>query len=252
MAVTVSRFLQVFQVETDRRIEEMERDQLLAADRERIGRELHDGIIQNIYASGLRLEETGHLVEENPVRARQQIGAVMTSLNRTIQDIRNYIFDLRAQEQGSELEGILEELVQDLRLDTLLDVDLEFVGQRCCTLGPEHVSNFTQIAREALSNVVQHAGASQVSVRLAYQGDKTLLTVTDDGQGLAEGPQAYDTSPGHGISNMLTRARMMGADLSLENRPGGGLGLVLTIPCGNEKAVNIEAGEHVLEDIAGR
>ena len=240
MAVTVARFLQVFQVETDRRIEDMERAQLLSADRERIGRELHDGIIQNIYASGLRLEETSHLVAEDPGRAREQIGAVMQSLNRTIYDIRNYIFELRAQEQASELEGILRGLVQDLRLDTLLDVDLEVVGQRCCTLRPERISHFTQIAREALSNVVQHAGANHVSVRLAYERDRTLLTVTDDGRGFAGNPHRWDRSPGQGIKNMQTRAKMIGGDLALENRPGHGLRLVLTVPCADEKPVETE------------
>ncbi len=234
MAVTVARFLEVFQVETDRRIEEMERAQLLSADRERIGRELHDGIIQNIYASGLRLEETSHLVAEDPVRAREQIGVVMGSLNRTIQDIRNYIFDLRAKEQASELENILQELVQDLRLDTLLDVDLEVVGQRCCTLRSERVSHFTQIAREALSNVVQHARANHVSVRLSYHGDRTLLTVTDDGLGITGNPHAWVRSSGQGIKNMQTRAQMMGGDLAMENRPGLGFRLILTVPCSDE------------------
>ncbi len=241
MAFCVTRFLSVFQVEADRRLGEMERDQLLATDRERIGRELHDGIIQNMYAAGLRLEETDHLLTENPVRARQQIGAVMESLNRAIQDIRNYIFDLRTHEQASELEGVLQELVRDLRLDTLLDVDLEVMGQRCCTLRPDYVSHFTQIAREALSNIVQHAQASHVSVRLAYQGEQTLLTVTDDGRGLNGNPHGWDSSPGQGISNMLTRARMMGADLSLENLPGQGLQLMLTVPCGHGKAQETEA-----------
>ena len=74
MAFFVVRSLEVFQVETDRRIAEMEQAQLLAADRERIGRELHDGIIQNIYAAGLSLEEARYLVVEDPLWLRSRSG----------------------------------------------------------------------------------------------------------------------------------------------------------------------------------
>jgi signal transduction histidine kinase len=100
MAFFVVRSLEIFQVEDDRRLAEMEREQALVADRERIGRELHDGIIQNIYAAGLTLQDTQHLVTENPTLARHRITTVMDALNRSILDIRRYIFDLRAAEQS--------------------------------------------------------------------------------------------------------------------------------------------------------
>jgi signal transduction histidine kinase len=231
MAFFVVRSLEVFQIETDRRIAEMEQAQLLTADRERIGRELHDGIIQNIYAAGLSLEDARHLVSESPDTARQRILSVMGTLNRTIQDIRRYIFDLRAAEQTRELERVLENLVQDLRLDTLLEVDLEMTGQRCCWLGSQEVGHITQIAREALSNVVQHAEATHVTVNLSYGGDSTRLAVTDDGQGMILDSLAGDAHQGQGIPNMRDRARMLGGDLVLESSPGRGLRLALTIPC---------------------
>jgi signal transduction histidine kinase len=231
MAYYVSRSLQVFQVEADRRLAEMEQAQLLAADRERIGRELHDGIIQNIYAAGLGLEEAHYLVAESPGQAQWQLRTVMDALNRTIQDLRRYIFDLRVAEQSRELETVLEELVQDLRLDTLLDVSFEVTGQRCCWLDLEQVAHITQLAREALSNVVQHANATQVTVSLSYLGNATRLTVTDDGRGIAAGRLGNDGRHGQGIANMQHRARQLGGDLLLENLPGQGLQLQLTIPC---------------------
>ena len=198
MAVFVVRSLDVFQVEADRRITEMEQAQILAADRERIGRDLHDGIIQNIYAAGLGLEDADHLVTENPDRARQRIRVVMTTLNRTIDDIRRYIFDLRAAEQNLELEAVLEDLVRELRVDTLLEVDLEIVGQRCCWMNPQQMAHLTQIAREALSNIVHHAQATHATVNLTYEGDATCLTVIDNGQGvdLAALPALRPAPPG--------------------------------------------------------
>lgn len=243
MAVFVARSLEVFQLETDRRIREMEQAQILVADRERIGRELHDGIIQNIYAAGLSLEDAHHLVAEDPGLARQRIQAVMSALNLAIQDIRRYIFDLRAAEQTRELETILENLVRDLRLDTLLEVDLEVLGQRCCWLETERVAHITQVAREALSNVVQHSGATHVSVSLSYSGSSTRLTVRDNGKGLDLDLMNLEIAAGNGIANMQARARMLGGELRLENEAGGGLRLDLELPCGDSKAIELEFEE---------
>jgi signal transduction histidine kinase len=233
MAFFVARSLEVFQVETDRRIAEMEQAQVLAADRERIGRELHDGIIQNIYAAGLGLEEARHLVLENPPQAQSRIRAVMGALDQTIHDIRRYIFDLRAAEHTRELERVLENLVRDLRLDAMLDVDLEVTGQRCCWMESQQVDQITQIAREALSNVVQHAHATHLHVNLIYAGDYTQLVVSDDGQGMALDSTAAGVYQGIGISSMQARAQMLGGALALVSEPGNGLRLVLTVPCDN-------------------
>lgn len=235
MLVCVVRSLDIFRVEADRRIAEAEQARLLADDRERIGRELHDGIIQKIYAAGLGLEDAEHLVAENPTRARQRIRGVMTALNQTIDDIRRYIFDLRAAEQSQELESVLEELIQDIRLDTLLEVDLEIMGQRNCALNSEQMAHIKQIAREALSNVVQHADASHITVNLSYLGTQTQLTVSDDGRGVDLARLASDGHLGHGIPNMRTRAYLLGGDLRLESEPGNGFLLALTVPCDGQE-----------------
>jgi signal transduction histidine kinase len=244
MAFFVARSLDIFQVETDRRLAEMEQVQILAADRERIGRELHDGIIQNIYAAGLSLEDARHLVVEDPPKAQQQIRSVMDALNQAIQDIRRYIFDLRSAEQNRELEKVLEGLVRNLRLDTLLEVDLEVTGQRCCWLEEERIRHVTQIAREALSNVVQHADARHVTVSLEYQGDMTLIAVTDDGRGMEAQSNQDPSHHGQGIANMQARAKMLAGHLTLDGKPGQGTRLVLTIPCGGcrDQAMEFERG----------
>ncbi len=232
MAFHMVRSLEIFQLETDRRLADMEQAQVLAADRERIGRDLHDGIIQNIYAAGLGLEAAYHSVAESPEQGKQQIRAVMAALNRSIDDIRRYIFDLRTAEQTQELEKLLESLVHDLRVDTMLEVDLEVVGQRCCVLDSAKVEQISQITREALSNVVQHSGATQVTLRLTYAGEITRLMVIDNGCGLDLSLLAVPGKNGHGLANMQTRAEQLGGDLQLQSRPGAGLCLTLSVPCG--------------------
>jgi signal transduction histidine kinase len=248
IAIFIVRSLDVFQVEVERRLAGMERAQVVAVDRERIGRDLHDGIIQKIYAAGLHLEDARHLVAEDGGLAQQRIGEVMLALNRTIEDIRCYIFDLRAAQQTHELETVLGELVSDLRLDTLLDVDLEVVGRVCCRLDPEQMGHITQVAREALSNVVQHAGAAHVTVGLAYQGDETVLTVADDGKGL----DLADLDNGHrgqGMVNMRARAMMLGGELIIDSAPGQGTSLSLVVPCQHGRPVE-EAHVEAVRDVA--
>jgi signal transduction histidine kinase len=253
MAFFIVHSLDVFQLETDRRLAEMEHAQILATDRERIGRELHDGIIQSIYAAGLGLEQAHHLVGSDPGQAQRQIRSVMDALNQTIHDIRRYIFDLRVAEQSRELETMLENLVRDLRLDTMLEVGLEVTGQRCCWMNSHQVGHITQFAREALSNVVQHANASHVTVNLSYLGNATRLTISDDGQGIPVDALANGSHQSQGIANMQARARMLDGRLDLESRRGQGLQLVLTIPCDNGRASLPEGEEwdYGLEDPAG-
>jgi signal transduction histidine kinase len=234
MAFFMVRSLEVFQVEADRRLARVEQARILAEDRERIGRELHDGIIQKIYAAGLALEDARHMVAEDPHLAQGRIRSVMDALNQTIEEIRRYIFDLRAAEQTRELEMVLENLVADLRLDTLLEVDLEVIGQRCCWMDSEEVAQITQIVREALSNVVQHAEATRVMVGLRYLGDHTCLIVKDNGRGLALDSLVDDFGHGQGIANMQARAHILGGELTLQGEPGNGLELVLMIPCGDK------------------
>lgn len=230
IAYCVVRSLQVFQVETDRRIAQMEQAQVLSADRERIGRELHDGIIQNIYAAGLSLERMQHHPSAEPERVGQLQG-ILEILNQTIKDIRHYIFDLRVTDGAGELEQVLQDLVRDLRLDTFLEVDLHVEGERCWQASPWRVAHLTQIAREALSNVMHHAQAHHVAVDLSYTGQGLCLSITDDGRGVAlEGLEAERRSA-HGIANMRERARQLGGTLSLESKPGQGLRVSVTAPC---------------------
>jgi signal transduction histidine kinase len=98
------------------------------------------------------------------------------------------------------------------------------------------VGHITQVVREALSNVVQHANASQVTVNLSYLGHATRLTISDNGQGIPVDALANGSHQSQGLANMQARARMLDGTLNLESKPGQGLQLVLTIPCDNGKA----------------
>jgi signal transduction histidine kinase len=237
MAYTITRSLEIFEAEVEQRIETVERQRLLAEDRERIGRELHDGIIQSIYATGLALEDAFHLVQEDPPRAQERIQGVMASLDRIIADIRDYIFELHTTERSRGLESELQSLVRDIRMDTLLEVEFRVEGRRCCTLAADVVTQLTQIAREALSNVVQHAQAGHVVLSLRYTGTHLRLVVADDGVGLKEFPPSMNGRNGQGLANLRERARLMGGSCEFVCPPEGGLTVIATVPCALEPPV---------------
>jgi len=139
MAFFIVRSLDIFEIETDRLIADMEQERILAVDRERIGRELHDGVIQNIYSAGLVLEDADHLIVEDPGLARQRVHSVMGTLNQTIDEIRGYILDLRTPPL-CELQAGLRSLVRDLRLDTMLEVDYQITEQCPRQLTPQQIA----------------------------------------------------------------------------------------------------------------
>jgi signal transduction histidine kinase len=230
MLYFLARSLDVFRIETKRLIEEMEHARVLAGDRERIGRDLHDGIIQSIYAAGLGLEETLYLIPKAASEAHEKIRATMERLNHTIQDIRNYIFDLRETKKSRELAQVLEDMIYNLRLDTLLEVDLQVNGKRSWVLSGEQIAHLTQIAREALSNVVRHANAHYVRVILDHESDSLCLTVADDGVGMEMAPGDTGHKEKQGLLYMQERTRLLGGEFSVESVPGQGTKVKVMVP----------------------
>jgi signal transduction histidine kinase len=227
LTYSILRALEVFQVETDHWIEEMERAQALAVDRERIGRELHDGTIQSIYAAGLILEDVRMSLEVEPERAAVQLSRAMTSLNQTIQEIRSYIFDLRRGEDVEDIEASLDRLTRDFRVNTLIEVDFSVEGKRPKPLEPDRARNMYQIAREALTNVARHAQARHVDVRLRYGERQLTLRIADDGIGF---PVSGADGAGRGLKNMRERAQLLEGALVVEGTPREGVTVVLTMP----------------------
>ncbi len=208
-------------------VESMEREQALQADRERISRDLHDGIIQSIYAAGLMLEGVYQTIGEDPQKARAQLKRVMDSLNEAIQDVRRYIFDLRGGQQSDvSLEQGIQRLLRDFHINTLLDTRLDVQGKPLHTLSLERRRHLFQIVREALSNTARHARAQRAQVQLIYQEDYLELIITDDGIGM----ESLQVSKGHGLRNIRERVRLLDGALHIESEPGQGVHLRITVP----------------------
>ncbi|MGB9723739.1 MAG: sensor histidine kinase [Chloroflexia bacterium] len=229
MALFTGRALAVFEAETEAIVAEAERRNLLLADRERIGRELHDGIIQSLYAAGLRLEDALHTCAEAPEEAREKIRSVMGSLNQVIQEIRTYIFDLRSRSEEGSLVRRLAEMVQEVRLNTMVEADLRVHGLGCDP-PPGHVAHLSRIVQEALSNVLRHARAHRVKVEVFCEPEALRLEVADDGCGF-DPEQVRREGRGMGLRTMRERAEILGGTFQVASRPGSGTRVTVQVPC---------------------
>ncbi|MDY7079392.1 MAG: histidine kinase [Chloroflexota bacterium] len=225
----IVRALSVILNEIELWLEGVERRQALARERERIGRELHDGIIQSIYAAGLILEGARHSISNEPEAAHAQLTRAIASLNQTIQDIRRYIFDLRGEMPSDNLETGLRKIINDFRINTLLEIKfvVEGEGKDTLLLGAERRQHIFQITREALTNVARHAQARRVEVSLRYSIHALKLCISDDGIGLSALPI---NRKGEGLRNIRERARLLDGMLDIDTAPGKGTMLTLTVP----------------------
>ena len=202
-------------------------------ERERIGMDLHDGIIQDIYAVGLTLEHARLLLSEDPAAARQRIEQAVNDLNSTIRDIRAYILDLRPRKLHEEnlMDG-LRRLVAEFRANTLVEVTLQGSPGDVVRLPESRAVALFHICQEALANIAKHAHARHVEVTLWAATDRVLLEVSDDGRGFDI--EKVRLALGHGLSNIQTRARNAGGEVEVSSEPGAGTTILVWVPNSNE------------------
>jgi signal transduction histidine kinase len=185
-------------------------------ERDRIGRELHDGVIQSLYVLGLGLEATIQALESDVPLARARLIRSRDTIDNVIQEVREYVVGLRA-ERGSDLSlaSRFAEVAVTLSLDLIADVSPEVER----ALSPAQRLQLYLIGREALVNVARHARATRISVTLRRARGTWALRIRDDGAGFGAG-QVLSTS--FGLRTMRERARLLGAEFTITSRPGQG------------------------------
>jgi signal transduction histidine kinase len=233
VALAVIASLELFERETDRALAEGRRRELLLRERERIGRDLHDGIIQSIYAAGLHLEQAAHDVAAQPVATRQRIDTVMGELNRITADIRSTIFDLRSTElEALDAEAIVLGVADELQAHTLVKLTIGAEGRYRPRLSAEQAEQLRHIVIEAFSNVLRHAHATTVTVRMECTQRRFTLEVRDDGEGFDPDADGYQAGRGRaqGLANIRRRAELLAARLTVQSAPGRGTTVSLTMP----------------------
>jgi signal transduction histidine kinase len=196
-------------------------------ERDRISRDLHDGVIQQLFSIGMSLEGARPLVRSDPARIEERLDAAVDQLDATIKEIRTTIFTLRPGRQPEvALERGLVELAREYEANESL-IPSVHIGHSLDLLVPsELVPDIIHVVREALSNAAKHATAKVVHLHADLQDGLLVIEVRDSGQGF----DAESVTPGHGLGNMAERAAILGADLDLVSVPGEGTTVRLRVP----------------------
>ncbi len=226
IAATIIRALEVFNVETERRIESLEQQQIINAEHERMARELHDGAIQKVYTAGLLVESASRLSNaEGEIGMRLE--RAVTVLNDAIADLRRNLAELHgdANTASEPLTQILQRLAQDPHYNSLVHIALTMKLDENQCLSPVRSGHMLAILNEALANIVRHAHAQNVKIRAGGSGEQLQLVIEDDGVGLL--PEAQN---GYGLRNMRDRARLLNGHLEFSNANGKGTTITLDIP----------------------
>jgi signal transduction histidine kinase len=194
----------------------------IGADRSRIARELHDGVVQTLFAVAFRLQLHA---DEVPESLRPTIQQTSAGIREAINDIQQYVRGLEPSlVMLGGLAASLEQLAVDFETSSGIPVSVKLAPNAVAAL-ESVATDIVQIVREALSNVRRHARARRVALMVQEAAHATVLEVRDDGQGFS-----LEAAQGLGLRNLRTRARLLGGHLELHSEPGKGSLVRLVIP----------------------
>jgi signal transduction histidine kinase len=193
-------------------------------DRERIAKDLHDGVIQSLFAVGMGLQGTS-MASGDP-RVADRIDAAVEEIDQVIRDLRNYIFGLRPGALADRaLDAALRELVEEFGgrsgIVTVAEIDGSVAADLASTAG-----DVLQLAREALSNVGRHSGATTCRLSLSRVDGRALLEIDDDGKGF----DPTSVQRGDGLNNLDRRAEAVGGRANVDSEPGRGTTVRVELP----------------------
>ncbi len=192
----------------------------LLEDRSRLGRDLHDCILQSLYALGLTIESSRRVRHTSDIECYSSHVTIVDQINHLIHEIRSMIRELESDtvrefDLSSELTTLRTTYAQTGRLDVKLDLQRHAIE----VLTHEEEREILNIVREALSNCARHAHATQAAVSIRMKDTRVRVSIQDDGIGFAPAP---GPSRGYGLTNMETRAKKLGGTLHIQSKIGKG------------------------------
>ena len=190
-------------------------------DRDRIARDLHDLIIQRLFAIGLSLENTARIAQQPDVQER--VGAAVDGIDETIREVRRSIFALSIPDRSADVRKAVTDLVDRSSKVLGFRPQLSFEGPVGSVIPEPVVAQLVAVLGEALTNVARHAEATRAEVRVTA-GPMIVLRVSDDGKGI--GPEVREG----GLRNMRERATSLGGTCQVESAPGAGTTLTWCVP----------------------
>ena len=193
-----------------------------------MAQDLHDGIIQSLFALGLNLERCRRLVMKNPQETVDQLGLSAGGLKAIIRDLRGHVTGLEPKvTEGRDLAPILEGMAGTMESSAELRCRVEIDPVAADRITAEQARHIVYIVREALSNSVRHAEARNELISLQRHDELARLIIEDDGNGF--NPDLVDGG-GEGLKNMAARANRLGARFEVRSEAGQGTRLIFDIP----------------------
>jgi signal transduction histidine kinase len=196
-------------------------------ERDRISKDLHDGVIQSIYSVGLSLQGSVSLMRHDPDSAEQRINTAIAELDNVVRDVRSYIFELQphlVEEKG--LSVAIEELARDFEINTMGGIKVDIPDEAVAQLDAATQGHMIQVIREVLSNIARHARANEVFIGITTLPDQIVVTIEDDGVGF----DIESVRRGRGLENIEERAARLGGTIEITPRPPKGTRHLLNIP----------------------
>ncbi|MBS0181586.1 MAG: sensor histidine kinase [Nitrospira sp.] len=196
----------------------------LLEDRTRIGRDLHDCVLQSLYAIGLNIETAQPTRSDHTTEAKEADNRTIHQINQLIREVRGMIRELES--------GAVQEFDLSAELNTLraiyeqtgrLHIKLDLQRSAVDVLTNEEERAILNIVREAISNCVRHAHATEVAVSIRMRGTRIQVSIHDDGIGFST---RAGRPRGYGLANMEARARKLGGTLRLRSKIGGGTHII--------------------------
>lgn len=202
---------------------------LLADERSRIARDMHDGVMQNLFSLGMTLNMLSNRVDGNDPSLAQDLQQLVDQVDDAIRAIRTTIYQLRDSETDLNrvtLQDAVVTLAREFECSTGVRPSVAISAQVSASVPNQAVPDVVYLIKEALHNVRRHAKASTVSVNATARDSQIAIAIEDNGCGFNQS----NPSVGHGLENMYERAKLIGGQLRITSNPGCGTSVFLTIP----------------------
>ncbi len=239
----VFRLLKEIDLQRQHRMQRAEEYAAILTERERIARDLHDGVIQSLYGVSLQLEGMLPVLERDRPPAAGQVRRAVRNIQETMQDIRSFVLHLRrVNPDQADLRAALQNLVEEFQTSSLVEPLLLLPpGNLEDGLPPGAVTEVHFIVRELLTNVARHSRAHHVQLELQRQKASLQLRVQDDGVGLAQAAAVSDGTR-QGLGNVASRARLLGGTLSITHVQPSGTKVLVNIPLSGAGTGTVKEG----------
>lgn len=216
IAFTLIRALEIFDLETERRIEQLEQQQIINAEHERLARDLHDGAIQKVYTAGL-LVESAERVADPQSELGKRLKRAVSVLSDSILDLRRNLAELHAHTltPSRPLSILLHEIAEDPNYNSMIKVSVQADLPNEKSMSDRRTGHLLAIVNEAMANAVRHAQADSVLIRAKDKGELLLIHIQDNGKGFP-----LELKNGYGLRNMRDRTRLLNGQIEFENNKG--------------------------------